>query len=143
MYHTDQRTGHLKKSILSAVCRHHVASHIAIGQETQISIYYHKWSTSFCKAILMQITPVQEHCTEKLYKEFDWIWARNVGKRSKYLFTHMSEVQLSMNWFWRTSTFQITVWRNHTLSDWNRARYIENRSKYLCTHKVQHSIHPL
>ena len=55
-----------KEGILNVVWRHHVMSYIAIGQETQISIYDHKRSISFCKAILMKNTSVQEHCTEKL-----------------------------------------------------------------------------
>ena len=56
---------------------------IAIGQETQISICDHKWSISFYEAILMKITPVQEHCKEKLYTEFDQNWERNVENKSK------------------------------------------------------------
>ena len=54
---------------------------------------------SFYKEILMKITPVQEQRTEKVYTVFDRNWARNVENRSKYLFTHMSEVQLSVNRF--------------------------------------------
>jgi len=72
---------------------------IAIGQETQIYIYDHKWSISFYKAILMKITPVQEHCTEKLYTEFDQNWARNVENRSKYLFTHK----------WNTALYELIL----------------------------------
>jgi hypothetical protein len=81
-------------------------NYIAIGQETHICIYEHKWSISFYRAIFMKITPVQEHSTEKLYAEFDQNWARNIENRSKYLCTHMSEVQLSMNRFWPTSQVQ-------------------------------------
>jgi len=43
---------------------------------------------------------------------------------NKHLFTHMSEVQLSINWFWwKTHEFKTTVWRYHT-SGSNRARYV-------------------
>jgi len=31
----------------------------------------------------MKITPVQEHCKEKLYTEFDQNWERNVENKSK------------------------------------------------------------
>jgi hypothetical protein len=46
-------------------------SYIANGQETQISIYAHKWSIAFYKPILIEITQVWEHCTEKSYTEFE------------------------------------------------------------------------
>jgi len=47
----------------------------------------------------MNNTPVQEHCMEKLYTEFERNWARNLENMSKYLFTRMSEVLLSINRF--------------------------------------------
>jgi hypothetical protein len=59
---------------------------------------------------------------------------------SKYLFTHKSEVQLSLNWFWWTSHgVKTTVWRNHTTSDWSQARYVENRSKFYLQIWVKYS----
>jgi len=43
---------------------------------------------------------------EKSYTEFDRSWARNVENMCKYLLTQMSEVQLSINWFWNISRVQ-------------------------------------
>jgi len=37
----------------------------------------------------MTIIAVREHCTEKLYTEFDRNWTRNVVNMSKYLLTQM------------------------------------------------------
>jgi len=81
-------------------------SYIEIGQETQISTYTHKWSIAFYKPILIEITQVRENCMEKSYTEFDRNWARNVENMCKYLLTQMSEVQLSINWFWNISRVQ-------------------------------------
>ena len=41
----------------------------------------------------MNISPVQEHCMEKLYTEFDRNWTRNLENMSKYLFTHMGMIR--------------------------------------------------
>jgi hypothetical protein len=58
-----------KERYTECVWRHHVTSYIATGQETQISVYDHKWGISLYKATLMNITPGKSGVQENICRD--------------------------------------------------------------------------